>query len=200
MPRITPLIKAIQQRHTQNTANQPTIVAIDGLGGSGKSSLAAALQASYLQSSGDDNLQIVSIDSFACTEAEYPFHKSGTQTRVSIARLIDNIFVPLRAGRSALYKPTPWWRGQAEGEEKKVEPRGIILVEGCYALHRELRCFYDLRIWIDCPVEKALTQAVQRDGHDIEQVWRTVYAPNEQRYLASHNPRAAADIIWRAED
>ena len=79
-------------------ASETKLVAIDGRGGSGKSSLAEALSRSRLAA------QVVHVDDFPFRTSEYPFHPSGTQTRVNLDRLITEVLLPLRAGRRAVLR------------------------------------------------------------------------------------------------
>ena len=168
------------------------LVAIDGRGGSGKSSLAEALVRTSLKA------QLVHVDDFPCTEHEYPFHPSGTQTRVNLVRLISEVLVPLRAGKRAEYQKTPWWTSHFQHPNASLvaTPGGTVIVEGCYALHRIARELFDLRIWVDCPPSVGIERALIRDkSPEIRDIWRDVYVPNESAYISAHRPQDAADIV-----
>ena len=173
-------------------ASETKLVAIDGRGGSGKSSLAEALSRSRLAA------QVVHVDDFPFRTSEYPFHPSGTQTRVNLDRLITEVLLPLRAGRRAVYKRTPWWVAQVAHPETELAttPGRTVIVEGCYTLHRTSRVFFDLRIWVECPASLGVERALVRDeSPHIRQIWHDVYVPNESAYITGHHPQEAADII-----
>ncbi len=167
------------------------LVAIDGRGGSGKSMLARSLKG-Y-----DPTLQIVHIDSFPATAEEHPFHPLGTQTRISCARVIEMVLKPLAEGRAARYRASPWWVGQElSSEEEVITAGGTVLIEGCYALRRELRHFYDYKIWVDCSPVVALERALRRDGGEKDRVvWERVYVPNESGYIGQEEPHRCADML-----
>ncbi len=68
-------------------------------------------------------------------------------------------------------------------------------MEGCYALHRSIRAYYNLAIWIQVAPEAAVERAIRRDGESGRQAWEQAHHTNEVRYLATHRPDEAADLI-----
>jgi uridine kinase len=173
-------------------ATATKLVAIDGRGGSGKSSLAEALSKSALAA------QVVHVDDFPYRASEYPFHPSGTQTRVNLDRLIADVLLPLRAGKRAVYKRTPWWIAQVAHPEVELAttPGNTVIVEGCYVLHPKSRGLFDIRMWVECPTSLGVERALVRDKSPrIRQIWHDVYVPNESAYITAHQPQAAADVI-----
>lgn len=172
--------------------SETKLVALDGRGGSGKSTLARMLAAEIPGS------QIVQLDSFPCRADESPFHPLGTQTAISVRRVLDEALLPLQRGELARYKQTPWWLVQTGEPEQllEVRPGGTVIVEGCYALRPELRDHFDLSIWVERDVAEALADALARDGGDRDRaVWKQVYIPNESRYIESERPHERADIV-----
>ena len=175
-----------------SAASETKLVAIDGRGGSGKSSLAEALSRSRLAA------QVVHVDDFPFRASEYQFHSSGTQTRVNLDRLIREVLLPLRAGKREVYKRTPWWVDQVANLETELatDPGGTVIIEGCYTLHRKSRGFFDLGIWLECPASLGVERALARDeASHIRQIWHDVYVPNESAYITAHHPQEEADII-----
>jgi uridine kinase len=186
---ISQLVELIER----TPAATPTkLVAIDGRGGSGKSTLADALSKSRLEA------QVVHVDDFPCRAREYPFHQSGTQTRVNLDRLRTEVLLPLRAGERTDYAKTPWWAAHVSHLETKLTatPGGTVIVEGCYVLHRKLRELFDVRVWVECPSALGAERALKRDAcPEISHIWRDVYVPNESAYISAYRPQEAADII-----
>ncbi len=180
----------ILERINQTPAKGRTkLIAIDGRGGSGKSSLAKLL----LEASPD--FQLLSVDAFPCLPTEHPFDPSGTQTHINWKRLLDEALLPLIHGEDANFIRTPWWRGQAIGPSETVRAGGTVIVEGCYSLLRHLRDRYDLTIWVECQVETAIENAIKRDGEEIRKIWTDVYAKNEELYIQNHRPIDTADVL-----
>ena len=50
------------------------------------------------------------------------------------------------------------------GGERRVTPKGIVVVEGVCALHRMFRDAYDVRVWVEAPYATRLARGVERDG------------------------------------
>jgi len=166
------------------------LVAIDGRGGSGKSSLAAQLM------SIDHSLKLLPVDHFPCRSDEYPLHPTGVQTRVSEARLLKAL-LPLIENDAGAYRRS-WWHIDRVGPLTRVEPGGTVLVEGCYSLLPSLRSLYDFSIWVECEYEQALAQAVARDekvGESDRVRWELGHAPSQERYIETHRPSEFADMV-----
>ena len=169
------------------------LIAIDGLGGSGKSTLVTALRELRPE------FKVLPVDAFACTASEYPLHPLGCQTRISLERLLRDALLPLREGHETRFTRTPWWPGETV-EEICVQPGGTVLVEGCYTLHRVVRSHFDLKFWVEVPPESAIERAILRDGETGRDAWEQAHHPNELSYLATHQPDIAADLIIENPD
>ncbi len=165
------------------------LVAIDGFGGSGKSTFAEKLVKL------DSSIQIVGLDKFPYLPNEHPYHSSGAQTRVNIERLKNEVLVPLAAGKEARFQNTFWWPTDQKAEWFTVQPSGIVLIEGCYSFHKDIRDLYDLSIWVDCAPSEAMERAVARDGDAARAHWEEAHAPNEQKYVAAQEPQKNVDLI-----
>jgi uridine kinase len=76
----------------------------------------------------------------------------------------------------------------------------VVLLEGIFLLQRPLVDRYDLRVWIDCPYDIALARAIARNQeglapHQIVADYRRIYFPAEQHHIARDDPRGAADLV-----
>lgn len=189
-----PLSEIVRTIDGVKARGRTKLVALDGRGGSGKSTLARMLAAEIPGS------QIIQLDSFPCRADESPFHALGTQTGISVRRVLDEAIVPLQRGEPARYRQTSWWALQCGDAEKLLEavPGGTVIIEGCYALRPELRQHYDFSIWVERDVAEALADALARDGGERDRaVWEHVYIPNESRYIESERPQERADMVVR---
>ena len=78
----------------------------------------------------------------------------------------------------------------------------LVLLEGIFIFRREFRDHFDLRIWIECPFEKALERAVCRSQEGLEReetiaVYDRIYFPAQQMHIARDEPRSFADVVFR---
>ena len=145
---------------------------IGGLGGAGKSTLAARI----------DGAQVVSTDEF------------WDGVGFELPRLRAEVFEPLVDGRDARY--AAWdWDARRPGGTRTVEPRGIVVVEGVCALHRIFRDDYDVRVWVEAPYATRLARGVARDGEEARATWVEKWMPGEDRYVESDDPIASADLV-----
>jgi uridine kinase len=149
-----------------------TFVGIGGRGGAGKSTLAARI----------DGAQVVSTDEFWDGEG------------FELSRLRAEVFEPLLAGRTAEY--ASWdWVARRPGGIHRVEPSGIVVVEGVCALHRMFREDYDVRVWVEAPYETRLARGIARDGEEARSTWVEHWMPAEDRYVQRDDPIACADLV-----
>lgn len=165
------------------------LVAVDGFGGSGKSTLAQKLVAL------DPSIKVVGLDNFPYLPEEHPYHHTGAQTRVNLQRLEKEVLIPLAEGKRARFQNTFWWPTDQKLEWFAIEPGGIVLVEGCYSFHKDIRHYYDLSIWVDCAPDEAMERAIARDGDAARLHWEHAHAPNGERYVAAQKPEKYVDLI-----
>jgi uridine kinase len=166
---VRPVIELIEAAHPHRGFS---FVGIGGHGGAGKSTLAEQIPGA----------QIVSTDEF--------WDGHG----FALARLRAEVFEPLLAGGAASYDTWDWSAGR-RGDRRKIDPRGIVVVEGVCALHRMFRDAYDVRVWVDAPYDVRLARGVARDGEAARRTWVERWMPMEDRYVERDNPVSCADIV-----
>jgi uridine kinase len=197
------LTKVAQKIKTNLKKDEVFLVSIDGRGGSGKSTLTTLL-AQTLEQAGE-TVAVIATDSFVLnkkSEDWMPLKSRPdvkTPFRIAIESLKE-VLKALRTGTPAHYTHRDWWNPD-HTEEKSIESKGVVLVEGIYALSSTLRNFYDFKIFVDSPLEIAMKRAIERDfanGGNEETaplLWEEVYAPLESEYLEEENPQAIADLV-----
>jgi uridine kinase len=171
------------------------LVAMDGPGGAGKSTFAAALAIGLANAR--IPTAVVQFDDFYLRSS----HRShGSPSRQSIGvdfdwqRLRDQILIPLGRGEEARYQRYDWNR-HSLSDFHKVAANQVVIVEGIYCTRRELATFYQLRVWVDCPSDIRLCRGLERDGEAARARWELDWMPSEDRYSTSHNPAGRAHII-----
>ena len=165
-------------------------VGIDGCGGVGKTTLAENIQKKF------KDVSVVHMDNF-----DLPFadrvkgqpHEKPVGADTDWARLEREVILPLKNNQSVKFQKYSWDKDRMLDWES-IKPAGIIIVEGVYSLRIELRDHFDLKIWIDCPLDVRLKRGLERDGEDKKDRWLKDWLPMEERYMALHHPEKIADI------
>jgi uridine kinase len=121
------------------------VVAIDGHGAAGKSTITEAVAAAT-------GAAIVHTDDFfrdpagpACLAGYYDWR-----------RLRAEALVPLRARRAASFRRYDWERGSGLDGMVSVEPRDLILVEGVFSAAPELSDLVDRSVFVETPEPERL--------------------------------------------
>jgi uridine kinase len=151
---------------------QLTLVGIGGHGGAGKTTLARAIP----------DARIISTDEF--------WRGDG----FDIDRLRREVVEPLTRGETARFSSYDWDARELRGE-RRVEPVGVVVVEGVCALHRTVREAYDIRVWVEAPYDVRLARGVARDGEGARATWVEHWIPSEERYVARDDPVSCADLV-----
>jgi uridine kinase len=156
------------------------IVAIDGPGGAGKSSLAAYLAREL-------DAPVVHTDEFASWQNPVDWWPE----------LIEKVLEPLAAGRAARYTPSSW--GGPEREQVVVEPGDFVLLEGVTASRDAFRPYLAYSIWIETPRDVRLRRGLDREGEDARADWKRWMA-GEDAYVERERPPEHADVVLRGDD
>ena len=151
------------------------VIAIDGPGGAGKSSLADWL-ARELQA------PIIHTDEFASWDDPIDWWPS----------LLERALRPIAAGRPARYEPTRW--GGAKKSQRVVMPDNFVILEGVTASREAFRPYLAYSIWIETPRKLRLHRGLQRDGADARATWDRWMA-EEDAYILRERPVDYADLV-----
>jgi uridine kinase len=159
---------------------QTRVIAIDGLGGAGKSSLAERLSAAL------DGVQIVHTDDFASWDNPLDWWPE----------LIEQLLVPLSQNRTARFKRSRW--AEVERGWAEVQPAALVILEGVTASRRTFRPYLTYLIWVEAPPELRLRRGLERDGDDARAQWESWMAA-EENYRAIECPHERADLVVRGD-
>lgn len=155
------------------------IIAIDGAGGAGKSSLASWLVRSLRAS-------IIHTDDFATWDNPVNWWPD----------LIELALRPLAAGQPARYQPTDW--GDGAKSPIVIRPGGTVLLEGVTASRQAFRPYLAYSIWIEAPRELRLRRGIERDGEEARARW-AAWMEEEDRYIATERPVEHADVVLQGD-
>jgi uridine kinase len=169
-----------------------TIIAIDGPGGSGKTTLATTV-AELL-----DDATLVHGDDFYRPMPEHEREQldpqQGYQQYFDWQRLRDQVLAPLRAGRAARYQSYDWVTGQVASWHE-VSPGATVIVEGVYSARPELIPYCHLTVYVDTPREICLQRVRGRGGSSEE--WIRRWRAAEDFYLRTTWPQSRVQLLVR---
>jgi glycine/serine hydroxymethyltransferase/uridine kinase len=192
------IISKIQELQTQKEnsnpeSQKPFIIAIDGRGGSGKSSSAQKISQNF-------KTQIIKTDDFITffkseiTSKDYYWDKN---------RFEQDVLLPLKNGQNFKYNICRWKTGEIVREDQINQNNEIIIIEGLHALHQDLLHFYDLKIWVDTPLETSLERGkirdLQKGKENIDELWN-IFTPVQEEYILQYKPQENADIVISTEN
>ena len=169
------------------------LVAIDGLGGAGKSTLVQLL-GQQLKTLGWI-VAVVKHDDFYLPSNQRENQQAGViGCDFDWERLRDQVLTPIKAGCSTHYQRYDW-ETDVLAEWRTISASDVVLVEGVYTMRRELTNLYDLKIWVECPRAIRLARGIARDGEKARTIWEQDWMPKEDDYIKTHLPRERADLF-----
>lgn len=167
----------------------PTIIAISGFGGSGKSSLANSIGTIL-------NAPVVSIDSFmkpGAFDTDYNLWEI-----MDFSRFEKEVLKPFSENKSVTY-------GHFDPKLNKisktieVKNNNLIIVEGVGIFRPNLLNYFSYKIWIDCPIDIAIVRGKKRDreeyGNPTDELWDGLWTRNDLEFYEKFKPQEIADYI-----
>jgi uridine kinase len=169
---------------TKPRVGEVTFIAIDGHGGSGKSSLAKLLSQKL-------DAKVIRTDDFA----------SWDNTLDWWPVVIERVFDPIIGGTKLLsYQPTSWWADHHPEAIFDQPVTNLMILEGLSSSRKEFEDYISFSIFVETPKDTCLVRGVERDvgnGKDKDELtllWEKWLA-EEDVYLSNHNPKAKADLV-----
>lgn len=153
------------------------LIAVDGCGGSGKSTFAARLAGAL------GGAPIIPTDDFASAELPIEWWP----------RMRDQVILPLRSGGTGHYQRYDWPSGEL-AEWVEVPRAPAVIIEGVSSGRLEWASELAFLIWVEAPRRVRLARGLERDGAAARQLWLGWMAA-EDRYRRLHQPKQRADLI-----
>ena len=186
------LAKMLSLVEGASAAGRTTLVAIDGLGGAGKSTLAEQLRKAIELS------VIVPVDDFytpaSVTERSKLGPEDGYNYYFDWQRLRDDVLEPLAKELRAQYRRYDWETDRL-AESHVVEPGGVVILEGVYSTRPELRPYLGVTVYIDTPREQRGDRMVSRRYEDLS--WVEHWMAAEDWYEEHERPKENVDLVLR---
>ncbi|RKN51206.1 uridine kinase family protein [Micromonospora endolithica] len=180
--RVVTLLDAVRhlREASPNVTGRPRVIAIDGRGGAGKTSLAGRLATVVPHSA------VVHTDDIAWNHAYFDWG----------AVLAENILRPLHRGAAVDFRPDAWVKHDRPGSI--VVPAGTehVWVEGTGTIREELAPWWDASVWIQGDLDEQERLLVVRDGDSPEQLEHVAdWLREELPFLLREQPWTRATMI-----
>jgi uridine kinase len=180
-PELDPVVtyEAIAAEIRSRTARlgRVRLVAVDGPGGAGKTSVARRLAAAL------GGAPIVETDDFASWERPHDWWP----------RLEREVLEPLAAGEAATYRAYDWEKRRL-GRRKRVDVADVVVLEGVSSGRRAIVDRLSFLVWIDAPPAERLARGIRRDGEARRADWERWMA-EEAAFYADDPVRQRADLV-----
>ena len=132
---------------------RPLLVAVDGRGGAGKSTLVERLQA-LVPASG-----VVHTDDVAWNQAYFDWGEL----------MVESILRPLHQGKAVDFRPPAWIQHDRPGAIRVAAGADIVWVEGTGIIREEFAPWIDASIWVQGDLDEQERRLVARDGDSAAQ-------------------------------
>jgi uridine kinase len=160
-------------------SGRTVVVAVDGRSGAGKTLLAGALAARW----------------DAATVHMDDLYDGWSGLAAGVARLCREVVAPLVAGRPVVFRRFDWVAG-GPGDAVRVDPGGVVVVEGVGSACGPCADLLHLRVWLEAPGAVRRHRALGRDGEVFVPHW-DAWARQEEELLARARPQRRADVVIR---
>ncbi|MFJ6669476.1 hypothetical protein ACIQMJ_00040 [Actinosynnema sp. NPDC091369] len=131
-----------------DVTGRPVIVAIDGRGGAGKSTLVERLRKAVPGSG------VVHTDDIAWHHAFFDW----------VDLVVDNVLRPLHRGEAVEFRPPAWVERGRPGAIRVAAGVGVVWVEGTGILREELSPWIDASMWVQGDLDEQERRMTARDG------------------------------------
>lgn len=185
------------------TLRRPSLIAVDGVDGSGKTTFAGRLAAA-IADAGRPALIVHEDDFLAPREVR---HRRGRHSPEGFFRdsydldaLIRHVLDPLRPGGNRRVRRR-FFDHRADAAldplDEHVPPETVVVVEGMFLHRDELADRWDWSVFLDVPFTETARRMAERDGShpDPEHPSMRRYVEGQRLYLAQCRPHRRATVV-----
>ncbi len=167
---------------------EQVLVAIDGRCGSGKTTLAARLQAEL-------PCRVFHMDDFFLQPHQRTPERLQTPgENVDHERFLQEVLLPAARGEAVIYRPYLCAQ-QALGQAVSVPSARLTIVEGSYACHPALWPYYHLRIFLTVDPREQLRRIEARSGPEKLRQFVDRWIPLEKQYFRAFSLPERCDLL-----
>jgi hypothetical protein len=180
--RVVTVVDLVQQLRdaSSDVTGRPRVVAIDGRGGAGKTTLAQRLSTVVPGSA------VVHTDDVAWHHAYFDWG----------AVLVENILRPLHRGEAVDFRPQAWITHGRPGSITVPAGAEFVWIEGTGIIREELAPWLDASMWMQGDLEEQERLLVARDGDSPEQLEHVAnWMREELPFMLREEPWARATVV-----
>ena len=167
----------------------PYILAIDGRCGSGKTSLAMLLSEQL-------HCPVIHMDDFFLPPSMRTQERlSQPGGNVHRERLIEEVLLPLKQGVPFSYRPFDCSISDF-GVPVDISPSPLVVVEGSYACHPDLREFYNMTVFMTISYELQMSRILSRNGQEKALAFQNKWIPLEETYFQFFDVQSTCDVLF----
>ena len=168
-------------------SNNPLKIAIEGGSASGKTTLSKLLTQVY------DCTIFHMDDYFLRPEQRTPERFSQTGGNVDRERFLEEILYPLSRNEVINYRKFDCSLMEV-GESISIVPKKLVIIEGVYSMHPDLRDYYDFSVFLDISPDLQKERILHRNPGALAQRFFDQWIPMEKKYFSEMNIPDICDI------
>lgn len=159
---------------------RPALVAVDGRGGAGKSTLVERMRQVVPRS------EVVHTDDIAWNQAFFDWADL----------LAHNVLRPLRRGEAVEFRPPAWIEHDRPGAIRVPAGADVVWVEGTGIIRDELTAWFDASIWVQGDLDEQERRLVARDGDSADQRRHVAaWLAEELPFMLRERPWEKASVV-----
>ncbi|NMB43619.1 MAG: hypothetical protein GX995_05770 [Clostridiales bacterium] len=164
------------------------IIAIDGMSGSGKTSLASLIEGIY-----DCNIFHID-DYFLPPHLKTEERLKEVGGNVDYVRFNEEVIRGIKTGNNFTYKKYNC-QTMSMSKELTVSPKKLNIIEGSYSMHPSLVANYDLRIFLKQSPKQQSERILKRNGKFMHKKFMDLWIPLENIYFENLKIEEVSDIV-----
>lgn len=170
----------------QFKSDTPILIAIEGYGGSGKSTLAEKIKSLL------PNTEIIKIDSFIIKEKAK--NAEPWEEVFDRKRLEKQVLTPASLGQAITYQRLDWAKNEL-GPNIVLPQVKYLIIDGITSYHPEIERYYDLKIWLNTPIDIAKQKGQLRDKNNENALLWDKWAQCDLNYQEKYHPEQRASFV-----
>ncbi len=197
----------INKLKNEDISKKIYIIGVDGLGGSGKSTLVNSLK-SQLQNENYSSY-VLHIDDFIHPKCiRYDISKEEWYCYYNVQwrydYVVKEILSPIKNGEIIDKQIEIYDKENDRYITQRVNlvHSSVLILEGIFLQRKELKAYLDFIIYLDVPQKVRLNRVLARDGYmggleDIKCKYEKRYFPAEEKYILEYSPIENADFVLK---